>query len=257
MLSAYATSLTKWLAMLSWVSFSHLELHCVHRRSKGLDRIAIALWPCKWLQSTQDNDTLQEELMEEGAGVPAAPPAASAMVPSTPSSSSTARDPNPWQASWGDLFSSQEDSSENLEQQPQSDHLLSSSSSRNLRQDESVSSSNNLQVGDSQQPVSSLLVSGASGAVAPASVTAASKQASSYIREETDYSKWSVLREGDGGRHVHELQVALMEHGFWAGDDDMQWWQFGDATCSAVQSFQVRHLSLLSAVLLPARIVVM
>ena len=60
-----------------------------------------------------------------------------------------------------------------------------------------------------------------------------------YVNEDTDYTKWTVLREGDGGRHVHELQVALAQKGFWPGEDDMRWWQFGDATCSAVQTFQV------------------
>lgn len=59
------------------------------------------------------------------------------------------------------------------------------------------------------------------------------------MNKDTDYTTWTVLREGDGGRHVHELQVALVQQGFWPGEDDMQWWQFGDATCSAVQTFQV------------------
>ena len=62
-----------------------------------------------------------------------------------------------------------------------------------------------------------------------------------YVNEDTDYTKWTVLREGDGGRHVHELQVALVQKGFWPGEDDMLWWQFGDATCSAVQTFQVSY----------------
>ncbi len=48
-----------------------------------------------------------------------------------------------------------------------------------------------------------------------------------------------MLREGDGGRHVHELQTALVHQGFWPGEDDMLWWQFGSDTCSAVQTFQV------------------
>lgn len=60
-----------------------------------------------------------------------------------------------------------------------------------------------------------------------------------YVNEDKDYTKWTVLREGDGGRHVHELQVALAQKGFWPGQEDMQWWYFGDATCSAVQTFQV------------------
>ena len=66
-----------------------------------------------------------------------------------------------------------------------------------------------------------------------------SSQWKPYVNEDTDYTKWTVLREGDGGCHVHELQVALVQQGFWPGEDDMQWWQFSDATCSAVQSFQV------------------
>ena len=49
---------------------------------------------------------------------------------------------------------------------------------------------------------------------------------------------WPILREGDGGRHVHELQVALNRAGFHCGDDDEQWWQFGDATYSALLTFQ-------------------
>ena len=49
---------------------------------------------------------------------------------------------------------------------------------------------------------------------------------------------WPVLREGDGGRHVHELQVALNGAGFFCGDDDEQWWQFGDSTYAALVTFQ-------------------
>ncbi len=65
-------------------------------------------------------------------------------------------------------------------------------------------------------------------------------QWAAYVDEDKDYSKWTVLREGDGGRHVHELQTALVHQGFWPGEDDMLWWQFGSDTCSAVQTFQVR-----------------
>ena len=65
------------------------------------------------------------------------------------------------------------------------------------------------------------------------------EQWAAYVDEDKDYSKWTVLREGDGGRHVHELQTALVHQGFWPGEDDMLWWQFGGDTCSAVQTFQV------------------
>ena len=49
---------------------------------------------------------------------------------------------------------------------------------------------------------------------------------------------WPIVREGDGGRPVHELHVALNKHGFHCGEDDEQWWQFGDATHAALATFQ-------------------
>lgn len=51
-------------------------------------------------------------------------------------------------------------------------------------------------------------------------------------------TEWPVLLEGDGGREVHALQVALGEAGFSAGEEDIQWWQFGDSTLNAVKTFQ-------------------
>ncbi|KAK9825805.1 hypothetical protein WJX74_009254 [Apatococcus lobatus] len=50
--------------------------------------------------------------------------------------------------------------------------------------------------------------------------------------------KWPMLREGDGGRTVHGLQVALDRMGFNPGREDMQWWQFGDSTYGALQTMQ-------------------
>ena len=52
------------------------------------------------------------------------------------------------------------------------------------------------------------------------------------------HAKWPILREGDGGRDVHSLQVSLGSHGFHCGDDDEQWWQFGDDTHNALITFQ-------------------
>lgn len=49
---------------------------------------------------------------------------------------------------------------------------------------------------------------------------------------------WPILREGDGGRQVHALQVALDAAGMSCGEDDEQWWQFGDSTHSALVTFQ-------------------
>ena len=72
------------------------------------------------------------------------------------------------------------------------------------------------------------------------------EQWAAYVDEDKDYSKWTVLREGDGGKHVHELQTALVQQGFWPGEDDMLWWQFGSDTCSAVQTFQVCNLPVCS-----------
>ncbi|GLC56122.1 hypothetical protein PLESTB_001066700 [Pleodorina starrii] len=53
-----------------------------------------------------------------------------------------------------------------------------------------------------------------------------------------DLLQWPVLMEGDGGREVHALQVALANNGFHCGEDDMRWWQFGDATLTALKYFQ-------------------
>lgn len=51
-------------------------------------------------------------------------------------------------------------------------------------------------------------------------------------------TKWPVLIEGDGGREVHALHVGLEKAGFSAGEDDTQWWQFGDTTMNALKTFQ-------------------
>ena len=59
----------------------------------------------------------QEELLEEGLGLS---PSAKA---SSPRANSQAKDPNPWEASWGDLASSQESDAES-----DSDGTASSSS---------------------------------------------------------------------------------------------------------------------------------
>ena len=51
-------------------------------------------------------------------------------------------------------------------------------------------------------------------------------------------ARWPVLREGDGGRPVHALQVALDRAGMSCGEEDEQWWQFGDSTQAALTTFQ-------------------
>lgn len=49
---------------------------------------------------------------------------------------------------------------------------------------------------------------------------------------------WAILLEGDGGREVHSLQVALLEKGYFCGEDEMEWWMFGDSTANALRTFQ-------------------
>ncbi|KXZ54376.1 hypothetical protein GPECTOR_5g455 [Gonium pectorale] len=74
---------------------------------------------------------------------------------------------------------------------------------------------------------------------AAASVPApGSGPAGSGSSERRYVDKWPVLMEGDGGREVHALQVALSNGGFYAGEDDMRWWQFGDTTLTALKFFQ-------------------
>ena len=51
--------------------------------------------------------------------------------------------------------------------------------------------------------------------------------------------EWPVLREGCGGREVHELQIALERRGFVTDEDEQRWWQFGSSTHSALETFQV------------------
>lgn len=49
---------------------------------------------------------------------------------------------------------------------------------------------------------------------------------------------WPVLQESDGGKEVHALHVCLEKNGFHCGDDDMNWWFFGDDTIAALKTFQ-------------------
>ena len=51
--------------------------------------------------------------------------------------------------------------------------------------------------------------------------------------------KWPALHEGDGGRFVHAMHVLLERAGCWPGEDDVQWWWFGDSTLAALKAYQV------------------
>ena len=59
------------------------------------------------------------------------------------------------------------------------------------------------------------------------------------IQEETlTRTEWPVLLEGDGGKEVHALHVLLENAGYWPGEDDLQWWQYGDSTVAAIKTCQ-------------------
>lgn len=51
-------------------------------------------------------------------------------------------------------------------------------------------------------------------------------------------TEWPVLLEGDGGKEVHALHVLLENAGYWPGEDDLQWWQYGDSTVAAIKTCQ-------------------
>ena len=141
-------------------------------------------------------------------------------------------DPGRWQGSWGELLYSQDDLGSNGSAGRPSGSapdLGSSSGSDHGATTSSRSAGSPLQgLGEAGQQ-----------AAPSSSAAAATGLSSSYLRDDEDDKRWPILREGDGGRHVHALHAALERQGFWPGEDDMRWWQFGDTTVSALQSAQV------------------
>ncbi|EIE27431.1 hypothetical protein COCSUDRAFT_45859 [Coccomyxa subellipsoidea C-169] len=78
-----------------------------------------------------------------------------------------------------------------------------------------------------------------SGAYAKQEVHAPSDSgASSQQRQAARLTSWPVLREGEGGAEVHGLQIALNNKGYYCGEDDCVWWQFGMDTYSSLLTFQ-------------------
>ena len=51
-------------------------------------------------------------------------------------------------------------------------------------------------------------------------------------------SGFPMLREGDGGKHVRLLQLALDRKGYCVSDDELEFWMFGDTTENALKTFQ-------------------
>ncbi len=80
--------------------------------------------------------TLQESALVETPDLPASSPHPAA--PTTPKRNADAKDPHPWEASWGDLLSSQESDSEFDSDSSLSSSAASSSSSSNLQSEQTV-----------------------------------------------------------------------------------------------------------------------
>ncbi len=74
----------------------------------------------------------------------------------------------------------------------------------------------------------------AAGAQSAGAAAATRKGASRVVVD-----KWPTLHEGDGGRFVHAMHVLLEQAGYWPGEDDFQWWWFGDGTLAALKAYQV------------------
>ena len=51
------------------------------------------------------------------------------------------------------------------------------------------------------------------------------------------------------GSQVHHLQVVLNQHGYYCGEDETVWWQFGSDTYSSLLTFQVWQLPIVSLAL--------
>ena len=51
-------------------------------------------------------------------------------------------------------------------------------------------------------------------------------------------TRWPTVLEGEGGQVVHALHVLLTDAGYYPDDDELQWWQFGDTTITAIKTFE-------------------
>ncbi|KAK9815597.1 hypothetical protein WJX72_006548 [[Myrmecia] bisecta] len=87
----------------------------------------------------------------------------------------------------------------------------------------------------SEPPWADLFATASEAVHSPTASGSASTREGNAVRQLDD---WPVLCEGEGGELVHHLQAALSRHGYHCGDDEMQWWQFGPRTMSALQMFQ-------------------
>ena len=76
--------------------------------------------------------TSQESALVETPDLPASEPSPHPVAPTTPKRNADAKDPHPWEASWGDLLSSQESDSEFDSDSSLSSSTASGSSSSGL-----------------------------------------------------------------------------------------------------------------------------
>ena len=72
----------------------------------------------------------------------------------------------------------------------------------------------------------------------PASAGGGGAPAAGVAPPQGSTKDFPVLREGDGGRAVKEVQRLLLAHGFSASEEELEWWQFGSSTEGALKTFQ-------------------
>jgi len=82
--------------------------------------------------------TSQESALVETPDLPASTPSPHPAAPTTPKRNADAKDPHPWEASWGDLLSSQESDSEFDSDSSLSSSTASGSSSSGLQSEQAV-----------------------------------------------------------------------------------------------------------------------
>ncbi|CAL5223600.1 g6139 [Coccomyxa viridis] len=88
-------------------------------------------------------------------------------------------------------------------------------------------------------PAAKPLVSSAPAAPSTSSSFAAAEAPiSAPYSSDEELKDWPILREGEGGKLVHHLQVVLNQHGYYCGEDETVWWQFGSDTYSSLLTFQ-------------------
>lgn len=73
-------------------------------------------------------------------------------------------------------------------------------------------------------------------------VVSARSQSSSPLNIDPKLPKtkngWPAIQENDGGKEVHQLHCCLSKHGYYCGEDDMNWWFYGSGTIDAIKTFQ-------------------